>query len=141
MSTAETASTTTTRTVMWPALRYADARAAIRFLVEAFGFEELVSYPGETDDIVAHAELRGPAGGGIMLGSAARADSAIAGVPAGVGAIYLMIDDPDSLYARATAAGATVVRELTDQDYGSREFTVQDPEGVYWSFGTYGGAG
>jgi uncharacterized glyoxalase superfamily protein PhnB len=137
MSTAQTS----TRTVIWPALRYADARAAIRFLVEAFGFEEVASYTGETEDIVAHAELRGPSGGGVMLGSAAREDSAIADQPAGVGSIYIVVEDPDSLFARATAAGATVVRGLTDQDYGSREFTVRDPEGVFWSFGTYGGAG
>src|ERR1700712_2721728 len=140
MSTTETTHATT-RTLIWPALRYADARAAIRFLVEAFGFEEVASYAGETEDVVAHAELRGPSGGGVMLGSAAREDNAIAGVPAGVGAVHLVIEGLDSLYARATAAGATVVRELTDQDYGSREFTVRDPEGVYWSFGTYGGAG
>lgn len=136
MSTADT----TTRTVIWPALRYADARAAIRFLVDAFGFEEVACYPGASEDVVAHAELRGPSGGGIMLGSASRADSAIAELPAGVGSIYTVIDDPDALFARATAAGATVVRGLTDQDYGSREFTVRDPEGVFWSFGTYGGA-
>ena len=35
------------------------------------------------------------------------------------------------------AAGATIERELTDQDYGSREFTARDPEGNLWSFGTY----
>ena len=141
MSTTDTTPTATTRTLIWPALRYADARAAIRFLVDAFGFEEVASYPGETDDVVAHAELRGPSGGGVMLGSASRSDSAIAELPAGVGSVYTVIDDPDTLFARATAAGATVIRELTDQDYGSREFTVRDPEGVFWSFGTYGGAG
>jgi len=30
--------------------------------------------------------------------------------------------------------------ELTDQSYGSREFTARDPEGNLWSFGTYAGA-
>ena len=30
-----------------------------------------------------------------------------------------------------------VVRELSDTDYGSREFSVRDPEGNVWSFGTY----
>ncbi|GAA1814511.1 hypothetical protein [Planosporangium flavigriseum] len=35
--------------------------------------------------------------------------------------------------------GATVVEGLTDTGYGSRGFTVRDPEGVYWSFGTYPG--
>ena len=45
-------------------MRYGDARAAINFLVDAFGFEELVSYPGAVESIVAHAELRWPLGGG-----------------------------------------------------------------------------
>jgi uncharacterized glyoxalase superfamily protein PhnB len=130
--------TETTRTAVWPALRYRDARAAIRFLTEAFGFEELVVY-GEGDR-VDHAELRWPAGGGVMLGSA-REDSSIKSLPPGTGAIYLVTDDPDALYERAKAAGAEMFLELTDTDYGSRDFGVRDPEGVLWSFGTYAGAG
>lgn len=129
------------KAVIWPSFRYADARAAIRFLVDALGFEELVSYAGATEDIVAHAELRGPHGGGVMLGSASRGDSVLDELPPGVGSAYLVVEDPDALFARATAAGATVVRGLTDQDYGSREFTIRDPEGVFWSVGTYPGAG
>lgn len=34
-------------------------------------------------------------------------------------------------------ADAEVVRELTETDYGSREFSVPDLEGTLWSFGTY----
>ena len=52
----------------------------------------------------------------------------------------VVTENPDALYDRARNAGARVVRELHDEDYGSREFTVRDPEGVYWSFGTYAGA-
>jgi uncharacterized glyoxalase superfamily protein PhnB len=132
-------STSSRNATVWPTLRYADAPAAIRFLVEAFGFEEVVRYPGASEDIVAHAELRWPGGGGLMLGSSSREDSAISELPPGVGSVYVVTADPDALYERAVAAGATVVRGLTDQDYGSREFSVRDPEGVYWSFGTYGG--
>ena len=133
-------SNTTKRTAaVWPSLRYRNARAAIRFLVEAFGFEEVVSYPGADESIVAHAELRWPLGGGVMLGSA-REDSPLAGLPPGTGSVYVVTEDPDRLYERARAAGATVVRELRDEDYGSRDFTVRDPEGVIWSFGTYAGA-
>jgi uncharacterized glyoxalase superfamily protein PhnB len=125
-------------TVIWPALRYADAHAAIRFLIDAFGFEKVAVY--ESGDLVDHAELRWPGGGGIMLGSAARTDSTIAELPAGTGSIYIVTGEPDSLFKRAAAAGATVVQGLRDEDYGSRGFTVRDPEGVFWSFGTYGGA-
>ncbi|TGV78109.1 glyoxalase, partial [Mesorhizobium sp. M00.F.Ca.ET.158.01.1.1] len=34
-------------------------------------------------------------------------------------------------------AGATIIQELTNRDYGSREFICRDPEGNVWSFGTY----
>ena len=131
---------TTQRTAtVWPTLTYRDARAAIRFLVDAFGFEEVVSYPGTDESIVSHAELRWPAGGGVMLGTA-RADSVIADLPPGTGSIYVVTEDPDALFERARAAGARVVQELHDTDYGSRDFAVRDPEGVYWNFGTYPGA-
>jgi uncharacterized glyoxalase superfamily protein PhnB len=42
-------------------------------------------------------------------------------------------------FARANAAGAEVLSELHDTDYGSRDFAVLDPEGSRWSFGTYRG--
>jgi uncharacterized glyoxalase superfamily protein PhnB len=127
------------RTAVWPSLLYRDANAAIAFLVAAFGFEEIVVYRNEDGSVVEHAELRWPEGGGIMLGSA-RPDSGIASQPPGVGAVYVVVSDPDALYARATAHGATILRELHDQEYGSRDFTASDPEGVIWSFGTYAGA-
>ena len=132
-------STTAVGTVVWPTLRYRDAPAAIRFLVDAFGFEEIAVYPGETAGEVAHAELRWPGGGGVMLGSI-REGSFIADLPPGVGSVYIVTDSPDALYARAEAAGATIIAGLRDEDYGSREFTARDPEGVHWSFGTYRGA-
>ncbi|MGB9280034.1 MAG: VOC family protein [Pseudonocardiaceae bacterium] len=44
------------------------------------------------------------------------------------------------MFERATIAGAEVVRGLKDEDYGSRGFTVRDPEGTLWSFGSYRGA-
>ena len=53
---------------VWPTLRARDALGLIRFLVEAFGFEETVVYAD--GDQVHHAQLSWPPGGGIMLGSA-----------------------------------------------------------------------
>ncbi len=127
-------------TMIWPALRYDDAHAAIRFLIDAFGFEQVALYENQEKNLVDHCEMRWPGGGGVMLGSSARVDSTISGLPPGTGSVYVVTDDPDGLFKRSTAAGATVVAELRDEDYGSRGFTVRDPEGVYWSFGTYAGA-
>lgn len=123
---------------VWPALRARDARGLIKFLVEAFGFEETAVYAD--GDRVHHAELAWPPGGGIMLGSAAQPgqDDAWPVQPGSFGC-YVVTDEPDKLCARAVAAGAEILREPYDTDYGSRDFAVRDPEGNRWSFGTYRG--
>ena len=130
--------TTTHTTTIWPCLNYNDAEAAIRFLVDAFGFEEALVVREESRP-VAHAELRWPEGGGIMLGSALPEGNEFERMPTGTNSTYVVTTDPDALFARATAAGAEVVRGLQNEEYGSRGFSVRDPEGNLWSFGTYRG--
>lgn len=125
----------TPRPQVWPTLRARDARGLIRFLVEAFGFEETVVY-GEGDR-VDHAQLSWPEGGGIMLGSV-REGATSASSPGEFGA-YVVTGDPDGVYRRAKAAGAQITAELHETDYGSRDFAARDPEGNRWSFGTYRG--
>jgi uncharacterized glyoxalase superfamily protein PhnB len=129
-------STTAPEPQVWPTLRAYDARGLIRFLVEAFGFEETVVY-GEGDR-VDHAQLSWPEGGGIMLGSVRDDGSPIPTQPGTFGA-YVVTARPDELYERARAAGAEIISPPHDTDYGSRDFAARDPEGNRWSFGTYRG--
>ena len=89
--------------------------------------------------MVEHAELRWPEGGGIMCGSPSRDDSEFSKQPSGSGSLYVVTDHPYELCERALAAGAEFVRGLRDEDYGVAGFTVRDPEGNLWSFGTYAG--
>jgi uncharacterized glyoxalase superfamily protein PhnB len=129
------------QTSVWPILTYRDGRAAIAFLTKAFGFEERAVYAREDHpSVIEHAELRWPLGGGIMLGTAGKDDSPFGRREPGNDSVYVVCDDPDALFERATEAAAEVVRGLRDEDYGSRGFTVRDPEGNLWSFGTYAGA-
>lgn len=129
-----------TPTAAWPVLTFRDARTEMTFLREAFGLEETVVIAREDDPtIIDHGEMRWPGGPGIMFGSAGKDDSPFGTREPGNDSVYVVCDDPDSLYTRATAAGAEVVYELKDEDYGSRGFTVRDPEGILWSFGTYAG--
>ena len=121
--------------VFYPSFRYRDARAAIDWLVEALGFEAGMVVDGEGDRDVAHAELT-LGSGMIMLGSES-SSAAKWGPHVGQGWVYVAVDDPDALYERAKAAGAEVVMEPTDTDYGSRDFAIRDPEGNLWNFGTY----
>jgi len=123
---------------VWPTLRARDARALIRFLVDAFGFEETVVY-GDGDE-VHHAQLDWPPGGGIMLGSVRETDAASGLVTApGAFSAYVVADEPDAIYERARKVGAEITAEPHDTDYGSRDFAARDPEGNHWSFGTYRG--
>lgn len=127
-----------THPTIFPALRYRDANAAIDWLERAFGFQEKAVYRDE-DGAVQHAELT-LGGGLIMLGQyneegwmGGHAPDALASTIS----LYLVVEDPDAHHDRAKAAGAQIVRELTDQEYGSREYSARDLEGNLWSFGTY----
>jgi uncharacterized glyoxalase superfamily protein PhnB len=113
---------------VFPSFRYNDAPAAIRWLKETLGFEELQVYEND-DGTIAHAELV-IAGNVIMLGSA-RDDA-----PPTPSTTYVALDEVDSLHESASAAGGKP-SELTEQDYGSRDFSIEDPGGNRWSFGTY----
>jgi uncharacterized glyoxalase superfamily protein PhnB len=115
--------------------RYRDALAAIDFLEHAFGFQRGEVHQGPEGQVF-HAELHF-GGEWIMLGSTSDGSDGRIAIKTGPSSTYLVVDDPDAAYERAVAAGAAVVRELTDTDYGSREFTVRDPEDNIWSFGTY----
>jgi len=123
---------------VWPTLRAKDARALIRFLVDVVGFEETAVY-GE-GDVVHHAELSWPLGGGIMLGSTRNDGNDTKVTAPGGCSAYIVVDEPDALCARVRSGGAEVVVDLHDTDYGSRDFGIRDPEGNRWYFGTYRGA-
>jgi uncharacterized glyoxalase superfamily protein PhnB len=124
-----------------PAMRYRDANAAIEWLCKAFGFERHLVVPGE-NGTVAHAQLTF-GNGMIMLGSAredefgqrVKSPREIGGI--GTQSAYVIVEDADAHYARAKAAGAEIVMEVEDQDYGGRLYSCLDPEGHLWSFGTY----
>lgn len=122
---------------VWPTLRARDARGLIRFLVDAFGFVEMTVVAD--GDVVHHAQLAWPPGGGVMLGSARETPGDAWPLEPGSFGGYVVCADPDALFARALAAGARVGREPSSTDYGSRECLLLDPEGNRWSFGTYRG--
>ena len=123
---------------IFPAVRYRDANAAIQFLKDAFGFTENAVYRDD-DGNVQHCQLQLGAGM-IMLGQYSE-EGWMGGNPpdalASTGSVYIVVDDPDAHHEQAKAAGANIVRDLADMDYGSREYSARDLEGNLWSFGTY----
>ncbi len=124
-----------------PTLRYDDAAAAITWLCEAFGFDEHLVVAGE-DGTIAHAQLVF-GNGMIMLGTAHPSEfDNLQKPPSALGGAvsqspYIVVDDADKHYARAVAAGAEIVMEIRDEDYGGRGYSCRDPEGHLWNFGSY----
>jgi len=115
-----------------PVLRYRDTARAVDFLVDAFGFDRHAVHEGENGEI-AHAELA--SGDGMVMLGPDREEPY--GSRAGHGWTYLVVEDADAHCAQARSAGAEIVREPEDQDYGSRDYSARDFEGNLWSFGTY----
>uniref|UniRef100_A0A6T8PPY0 VOC domain-containing protein n=1 Tax=Hemiselmis andersenii TaxID=464988 RepID=A0A6T8PPY0_HEMAN len=123
-----------------PTMRYRDAPAMIEWLCKAFGFEKHLVVPGE-NGAISHAQLT-LGNGMIMLGSA-RDDEfgRLMRVPSYVGtttqSAYIVVGDADAHCARAKAAGAEIVIDVKDEDYGGRGFSCKDPEGHLWNCGSY----
>ncbi|MEM9555439.1 MAG: VOC family protein [Acidobacteriota bacterium] len=138
-----TNSARTPRATVIPCLRYRDAPAAIDWLCEHFGFEKHLVVPND-DGTIAHAQLRF-GGGMIMLGSVLDDETEFGRLmrqPDEIGgaetqSAYVVVPDADVVYTRAQDAGAEIVLEIKDEDYGGRGFSCRDLEGHLWSFGTY----
>jgi uncharacterized glyoxalase superfamily protein PhnB len=120
---------------IYPVFRYADARAAAAFLVEAFGFT-LGETSAGPDGTLWHAELTYDTGM-VMIGQQAAGRAPTTKPAADDWRVYVAVDDADAHHDRAKAAGAEIVHDLVDQSYGSREYSARDSEGNVWSFGTY----
>ncbi|HNC98708.1 MAG TPA: VOC family protein [Myxococcota bacterium] len=123
-----------------PALIYQDPASAIDFLERAFGFSTRIRVD-TTDGGVAHSELcYGDAlvmASGERLADNLRSPRSLGG--AMTAGIFLYVDDVDAHCARAKAAGAEIIQELTDTDYGEgywkdRGYGCLDPEGHRWWF-------
>ncbi len=123
-----------------PHLVVDNAEAAIDFYKKAFGAVEQGRHMAEDGKRIMHASLS-IGGQPLMLnddfpemrGGHSSTPKALAGTP-----VTMHLDCPqvDTLWAQATAAGASVVFPLADQFWGDRYGIVRDPFGHQWSMGT-----
>ena len=127
--------TQTSTPTFYPGLLYRDADSAMKWLEDVLGCERREDHRDDDGNVV-HAELvfRGSV---VMLSTAGVGREPFRSLPAGGRLVYCALDEVDSLYQRVREAGGDIALEITDTDYGSRDFTVCDPEGNLWAFGTY----
>ena len=122
-----------------PYISVKNASDAIAYYKKAFGAEELVRMP-MPDGTVGHAELK--IGDSILMlademdhpDAIAKSPSTLGGVTSG---LCLYVADCDALFQRAVDAGGKVRRPLTNQFYGDRSGTVEDPFGQVWTISTH----
>jgi uncharacterized glyoxalase superfamily protein PhnB len=120
-----------TQTII-PYLLYADVEAALDFLARAFRLEERLRYTGAAG-YVNHAEMR--LGDGIVfLGDPGDDYRNPKQLGQETVLIHVYVDDVDEHYEHARAAGAEILEEPVDQEYGERRYAAADPEGHHWFF-------
>ncbi|MGH4010236.1 MAG: VOC family protein [Pseudonocardiaceae bacterium] len=127
---------------VWPILHYDDTEAARLSLLNVLGFREAVVARDDHGEII-HAELRWPDGGTVLSGSAKHAESVHGHLRPGTSAMYIPTQDVDEIHQRAQRAGAQILHPPNHTQFGSGAkayaFTLKDPEGYLWTFGTYTG--
>lgn len=124
--------------VFTSAVTYRDPKAALRWLVDAFGFEVTMAIdgpPGSPE--LGHYELSCLGRGRVMIGGQwddwARSPATVDG--RNTQTVHVQLPDGlDEHCAQARAAGATIAAEPEDQFYGDRTYRAIDPEGHRWTF-------
>ena len=110
-----------------------DVRKAVDFYQRAFDATANWSTP-PAEDMVAQLLAHGaefwvhPAGDAI--GNPAPAAPGVTAVR-----LMLIVDDPDAVFDRAVAVGATVRSPVQDHEYGWRDGSLIDPFGHRWEIG------
>jgi PhnB protein len=105
-----------------------DAESAISFLKQAFGATERYRLT-MSNGAVAHCEL-------VVGDSVVNLGSSMDGWPARGLIAQIYVEDSDTVFDRAVAAGASVLMPMTDMFFGSREGRVSDPFGSIWTIAT-----
>lgn len=124
-----------------PCLRYRDAHAAIEWLCEAFGFARNAVYENEQGG-VEHAQLTWGAGM-IMLGEVRDNEfGRHIAQPDEIGGretqcACVIVANCKSHYQQAKTAGAVIVDDYSEKEYGGAGYSCRDPEGHLWYFGSY----
>lgn len=122
---------------LFPTLLCRDAEQMILWLKDILGYTEHVVY--RHAGMVVHAEL---AYGSSILMLGQHRDHAYGKLVGSLegrrtDSLYMAVDDPDALYTKVVDAGTVIEKEISDTDYGSREFSCRDPEHNLWTVGSY----
>lgn len=118
-----------------PLVACADIEREHDFLVDVLGFAS-AGLERDVDGTVVHGEVR-IGEHRVWLHPLDESSDLLPPTRRGpTGGIVVQVVDVDDHFRRAKLAGAVIVYEPRDQDYGQREYGVRDPEGHLWWIGT-----
>jgi PhnB protein len=120
-----------------PYLYIKGAASAIDYYKKAFGATELFRMPGP-DGKIGHAEIK-IGDSPIMMADenaeiGALSPQTIGGTPM---SIMIYVEDVDTVFNQAIAAGGEQIRPVADQFYGDRTGGLKDPFGFQWWIATH----
>ncbi|MCD2259989.1 VOC family protein [Psychroserpens luteolus] len=132
---------TTTKACIIPVIQYKNAKVAIEWICESFGFEKHLVVQGD-DNTIIHAQLT-YGNSMIMLssennneyGKLIKTPNSLNGI--NTQAPYIIVEKIDEHYKNAVAKGVKILIEIKDEAYGGRGYTCKDIEDHIWSFGSY----
>ena len=120
-----------------PYLVIKGAADAIEFYKRAFGATEMLRM-ADPQGRVGHAELK--IGDSVIMLADEHPNMGYRG-PRSLGgssvSILLYLEDVDAVFERAVKAGAKALRPVTNQFYGDRSGTLEDPFGHIWTIATH----
>jgi PhnB protein len=108
--------------------------ALLEFAKQVFGAEETFRAVGSAGGL--HGEVR--IGDSMLMMGGGIPGQEFRATP-NTHALHVYVEDADAIYQKALAAGATVINEPTDQEYGERSASVKDPAGNCWYIATHKG--
>ena len=113
-----------------PILVYEDVGKALEFLSAAFGFTERLR--AEWSGSISHAQMD-IGDGSVMMGKPGGSFRVPDGTTVSQYAL-VHVADVDARYARAKAAGATIIKQPENMPFGVRQYTAKDIGGHWWTF-------
>jgi PhnB protein len=122
------------KTSISPMLSVRRGAKAVEFYKQAFGARELFRLDSENGDVVAQLAVE-EADFWVTDESPENKNFSPESLSGATTRMVMVVNDPDTIFARALKAGATQVWPVTDQPYGWRVGRVVDPFGHHWEIG------
>lgn len=116
-----------------PYLLYEDVDAALKFLSKAFGFRKCGAQMRGPDKKTNHAAMQ-LGSDFIMMGRPPHAYRNPKRLGQATQSLYITVDNVDRHFEHARKAGATIIEEPGNTEYGHRRYGAEDPEGHQWYF-------